>query len=105
MDRFINYWNQRINVISRKDIENLYLHHVLHSLSIARIIQFQSGIRLLLMPAPAEDFPVFRWPFFFPDVHFILVDSIAKKIRVVETIIQEIGLAELLKSGTCGLKI
>jgi 16S rRNA (guanine527-N7)-methyltransferase len=86
-----NYWNERINIISRKDIGNLYLHHILHSLSIAKAIRFIPGT-IVIDAGTGGGFPGIPLAILFPDVHFILVDSIAKKIRVVETVIRETGL-------------
>ncbi|MBN2814808.1 MAG: 16S rRNA (guanine(527)-N(7))-methyltransferase RsmG [Bacteroidales bacterium] len=84
-------WNQRINVISRKDIENLYLHHVLHSLSIARVVSFSRGTTIV-DAGTGGGFPGIPLAILFPDVHFTLVDSIAKKIKVVDAVRHEIGL-------------
>ena len=84
-------WNQRINVISRKDIENLYEHHVLHSLAIAGIISFKPGTRII-DAGTGGGFPGIPLAILFPESQFILVDSIAKKIRVTDTIIRETGL-------------
>lgn len=87
-------WNQRINVISRKDIENLYLHHVLHSLSIAQIISFKSGTAII-DAGTGGGFPGIPLAILFPEVQFTLVDSIAKKIRVVDAIRNEIELTNV----------
>jgi 16S rRNA (guanine527-N7)-methyltransferase len=84
-------WNQRINVISRKDIDNLYLHHILHSLFIAKIIRFKSG-SVIIDAGTGGGFPGIPLAILFPESRFILVDSIKKKIGVVDTIIKEIGI-------------
>jgi 16S rRNA (guanine527-N7)-methyltransferase len=86
-----HYWNQRINVISRKDIDHLYLHHILHSLSIARIIRFNPG-SVIMDAGTGGGFPGIPLAILFPDVHFKMVDSIAKKIRIVDTILREVKL-------------
>ena len=84
-------WNAKINVISRKDIDNLYLHHVLHSLSIAKAITFRPGTQILDI-GTGGGFPGIPLAVMFPECHFHLVDSIAKKIKVVESIISSLGI-------------
>ena len=74
-------WNSKINVISRKDIENLYEHHVLHSLGIARIIRFRAGSSVMDL-GTGGGFPGIPLAILFPDTKFHLVDSIGKKVRV-----------------------
>jgi 16S rRNA (guanine527-N7)-methyltransferase len=84
-------WNAKINVISRKDIDNLYLHHVLYSLAIARYINFVPGTTVLDV-GTGGGFPGVPLAIFFPEVHFTLLDSIGKKIKVATEISQTIGL-------------
>lgn len=78
-------WNARINVISRKDIDSIYLHHVLHSLSIAAIADFEPGTQIIDIGC-GGGFPGVPLAIFFPKVKFHLVDSIAKKLKVVEAV-------------------
>ena len=87
-------WNEKINVISRKDIDSLYERHVLHSLSIAASFSFQPGMQVLDL-GTGGGFPGIPLAVFFPEVHFHLVDSIAKKLKVVEEIAQTIGLSNV----------
>lgn len=84
-------WNNKINVISRKDIENLYLHHVLHSLAIAKTITFRPGTTVMDMGC-GGGFPGIPLAIMFPEVRFHLVDSIGKKVRVASEIATAIGL-------------
>ena len=84
-------WNTKINVISRKDIENLYAHHVLHSLGIAKVINFKPGSKVMDL-GTGGGFPGIPLAILFPDTHFHLVDSIRKKVRVAEEIAQAINL-------------
>lgn len=84
-------WNEKINVISRKDIESLYEKHVLHSLSIAAAFQFPEGTRILDL-GTGGGFPGIPLAIFFPGVNFHLVDSVGKKLKVVEAVASGIGL-------------
>ena len=76
-------WNSKINVVSRKDIEELYLHHVLHSLAIAKVCQFEAGARVLDVGC-GGGFPSVPLAIMFPEVKFVSADSIGKKITVVK---------------------
>ena len=87
-------WNNKINVISRKDIENLYLHHVLHSLAIAKAIQFRPGTTVMDFGC-GGGFPGIPLAIMFPETRFHLVDSIGKKIRVATEIAASIGLTNV----------
>ena len=90
-------WNSKINVISRKDIENLYLHHVLHSLAIAKYITFKPGTTIMDMGC-GGGFPGIPLAIMFPEVQFHLVDSIGKKVRVAGEIAAAIGLTNVRTS-------
>jgi 16S rRNA (guanine527-N7)-methyltransferase len=84
-------WNSKINVISRKDMENFYIHHVLHSLAVARIISFNPGTTLLDV-GTGGGFPGIPLAIMFPDSNFFLMDSIEKKIKVVKEVSKELKL-------------
>ena len=87
-------WNSKINVISRKDIENLYEHHVLHSLSIAKILNFKPGTTLVDV-GTGGGFPGIPLAIMFPECQFHLVDSIGKKVRVAREVAESIGLTNV----------
>ena len=92
-------WNSKINVISRKDIDSLYEKHVLHSLAIATAIDFKPGTQIIDI-GTGGGFPGVPLAIFFPEVQFHLVDSIAKKLKVVEGVVQGIGLKNLTTQHT-----
>lgn len=92
-------WNSKINVVSRKDIESLYLNHVLHSLSIAAVIQFQPGTRIVDIGC-GGGFPGVPLAIFFPEVQFHLVDSIAKKLKVVDAVCEGAGIHNITTQHT-----
>ena len=87
-------WNSKINVISRKDIENIYIRHILHSLSIAKFIKFKRDATILDL-GTGGGFPGIPLAIIFPDSNFILVDSIRKKIAVVDEVVKELGLKNI----------
>ena len=87
-------WNMQINVVSRKDIDELYTRHILHSLAIAKVIDFKDGSKILDV-GTGGGFPGIPLAILFPKTHFFLVDSIGKKIKVVKEISQAIGLKNL----------
>ena len=84
-------WNLKINVVSRKDIDELYLRHVLHSVGIAKVQSFKKGAKVLDI-GTGGGFPGIPLAILFPEVHFHLVDSIGKKIKVVEEVSEGLGL-------------
>lgn len=92
-------WNGKINVISRKDIDSLYERHVLHSLSIAAIADFQPGTQILDL-GTGGGFPGIPLAIFFPEVQFHLVDSIGKKIKVVQGVTEALGLKNVTSAHT-----
>jgi 16S rRNA (guanine527-N7)-methyltransferase len=87
-------WNQKINVISRKDMDAFYIHHVLHSLAIAKVIQFRKETRILDV-GTGGGFPVVPLAIFFPEAQFTAVDSIGKKIKVVQAVAETLELKNL----------
>ena len=89
-----NEWNSKINVISRKDIDELYTRHVLHSLAIAKVITFMEGTQVLDVGC-GGGFPGIPLAILFPDVKFTLVDSIGKKILVVNEVAKALGLTNI----------
>ena len=91
LEELYRYWNERINVISRKDIDNLFIHHILHSLSIAKVITFKNNTRIIDI-GTGGGFPGIPLAIFFPQVDFLLVDSIGKKITVVQEIVSSLKL-------------
>jgi len=92
-------WNSKINVISRKDIDELYLRHVLHSLSIAKLISFKDGTSILDV-GTGGGFPGIPLAILFPNCKFHLVDSIQKKINVVNNVVKELDLKNV-KTSSC----
>lgn len=91
LEALYNDWNTKINVISRKDIQNLYEHHVLHSLGIAKVLNFKDGTEIMDL-GTGGGFPGIPLAILFPNVQFHLVDSIGKKVKVAHEVATAIGL-------------
>ena len=97
LEQLYRFWNAQINVISRKDIDSLYLHHILHSLAIAKVLEFLPGEKVLDV-GTGGGFPGIPLAILFPKTHFHLVDSIGKKIKVVHEVSTAIGLKNLIST-------
>lgn len=94
LEELYTEWNEKINVISRKDVEHFYERHVLHSLGIAKVLQFEPGTKILDI-GTGGGFPGIPLAILFPDCHFHLVDSIGKKITVVKDIARQLKLSNV----------
>ncbi len=92
-------WNLKINVVSRKDIDELYLRHVLHSLAIAKVMQFKDGAKIMDV-GTGGGFPGIPLAILFPNCSFHLVDSIAKKLKVVDEVVSGLGLENVKTTHT-----
>lgn len=92
-------WNLKINVVSRKDIDELYIRHVLHSLAIAKLIQFKDGSKIMDV-GTGGGFPGIPLAILFPECSFHLVDSIAKKLKVVNEVVEGLGLENVKTTHT-----
>ncbi len=91
LDSLYRDWNAKINVVSRKDIDSLYLHHVLHSLGIAKVISFRPGTEIMDI-GTGGGFPGIPLAILFPECRFHLIDSIGKKVKVAEAVAKAVGL-------------
>ena len=95
LQQLYQHWNAQINVISRKNMDALYTNHILHSLAIAKVIQFEKGTKILDI-GTGGGFPGIPLAILFPEVDFLLVDSIGKKIKVVNQVGNAIGLTNVI---------
>lgn len=94
LEMLVREWNEKINVISRKDTDNIFVHHILHSMAIAKVKQFKPE-ELVLDVGTGGGFPGIPLAIMFPETKFTLVDSIEKKIKVVKGISESLGLANV----------
>lgn len=101
LDALYHDWNSKINVISRKDIDNLYEHHILHSLAIAKYITFREGTNVLDF-GTGGGFPGIPLAIFFPEANFKLIDRTGKKVRVAQEVADAIGLENVLPAHLRG---
>ena len=101
LDALYHDWNSKINVISRKDIDNLYEHHILHSLAIAKYITFREGTNVLDFET-GGGFPRIPLAIFFPEANFKLIDGTGKKVRVAQEVADAIGLENVLPAHLRG---
>ena len=95
LEELYKFWNEQINVISRKDTENFYERHVLHSMGIAKIMAFKDGTAILDI-GTGGGFPGIPLAILFPNCHFTLIDSVGKKIKVVNEVAESLGLTNVI---------